>query len=221
MSGTGDICARLQRLKEREQQLASLRQQLKNCEDRCSACQKSNEELRAQHRDFFTLIDQIEQVKSQIEEAGKTEAQRQEAFDKAQDKYDDLQAELEKQRQSLERLTNEVQEGAADERLNGEGLKKLQQRKIMLNKEKQKLQADDMKFDRYLSEGKKERDKWEQLVQSARSLRLEVKATKNLLDENGEMVRDNHFEDRFRKTFDKQERQFNLLCEDDRAYLRQ
>lgn len=220
MSNLDNIRKMMQTLKCQEQELANLRSILSNKNDKCSKLSEECEDLKTKNPDLIDLQQELNKVKEELTKAHSQREKLQKEENDVQEQEDELQENLEKETYKFEELNDLVVAGEADADRNGSRLAEYQKMIITTDQEKRGYYRALENNRKELSEGQKDREEWGELLLQARSLLLVVEATKQLLEENGSLMKENNYSKRYRNEFGKME-QLRLLCQDDRSYLRQ
>lgn len=220
MSNLDNIRKMMQTLKCQEQELANLRSILSNKNDKCSKLSEECENLKTKNPDLIDLQQELNKVKEELTKAHSQREKLQKEENDVQEQEDELQENLEKETYKFEELNDLVAAGEADADRNGSRLAEYQKTIITTDQEKRGYYRALENNRKELSEGQKDREEWGELLLQARSLLLVVEATKQLLEENGSLMKENNYSKRYRNEFGKME-QLRLLCQDDRSYLRQ
>ena len=220
MSNLDNIRKMMQTLKCQEQELANLRSILSNKKDKCSKLSEECEDLKTKNPDLIDLQQELNKVKEELTKAHSQREKLQKEENDVQEQEDELQENLEKETYKFEELNDLVAAGEADADRNGSRLAEYQKMIITTDQEKRGYYRALENNRKELSEGQKDREEWGELLLQARSLLLVVEATKQLLEENGSLMKENNYSKRYRNEFGKME-QLRLLCQDDRSYLRQ
>ena len=220
MSESDNIRKKMQELKTKENELASLRNTLFEENDKCSQLSKEYEDLKANNGDFIELQQQLDKVMNELVEANCKRDELQKEGEEVQEQQERLQELLEKANDKLAELSDQVAVGYANAERNGSRLAEYQKEINAIDQQKSEMKRTLHDKRTELSNGQKDREVWEELLSQARSLLFAVEATKQLLEENGSLVKENHFAKRYQKEFGKME-QLRKLCHDDRMYLRQ
>lgn len=220
MSESDNIRKKMQELKTKENELASLRHTLSKENDKCSRLSEEYENLKANNRDFIELQQQLDKVMDELVEANRKREELLKEEQDIQDQENKLQEDLDEAGEEYLELRGRVAAGEADAEQNGSRLAECKKTIMCTAENSKKLQSE---LDNYRSEllaGKNNREDWEVFLQQARSLLLAIEATTQLLEENGSLVKENHFAKLYKKEFGKK-KQLQDLCLDDRMYLRQ
>lgn len=198
---TVDIESRMAELERLAAELQTIRENISSVTNEIQTLAVDLDNLKESNRPLMELKADIERVRQEKKDLENQSDELEKQYNTLHHENDELEAELQQKKEELQALAEQADRGEQDDERNGKLLKDYCEQKEAYDQKQQAVMKTLAQNKKTLEDGKPIRQRWTSLVERAKRVQLQAKVSRELLEEEGEQLREEGLLERYRERF--------------------